>query len=102
MTSQLVGSRYRESSCARKAIWEVAPVAWLFQDNPRFFLQATLMASTVAGLFLAWLLQRLYGQSLFRENVAVWGDAVLATAAGELSDSEIRRVTEKLMNDFFG
>lgn len=39
---------------------------------------------------------------LFRENVAKWGDAVVVTVAGELSDQEMRGLTEKLMNDFFG
>jgi hypothetical protein len=38
-------------------IWAVAPVAWFFQDNLRFFLQSTIVASTIAGLFLTWLLR---------------------------------------------
>jgi hypothetical protein len=45
-------------------VWAVAPLAWFFQDNLRFFLQSTVVASTIAGLFLAWLFQRIHSQGL--------------------------------------
>jgi len=43
-------------------LWAVAPLAWLFQDNLRFFLQSSLVAAAIAGVFLAWSLQRLAGR----------------------------------------
>lgn len=39
-------------------LWAVAPLAWLFQDALRFFLQSAVAASAIAGVFLAWLLYR--------------------------------------------
>ena len=45
-------------------IWAVAPLAWFFQDNLRFFLQSSVVAATISGLFLAWVLQRLAGRRI--------------------------------------
>ena len=39
-------------------VWVLAPLAWFFQDRLRFFLQSTIAASVIAGIFCAWLLQR--------------------------------------------
>ncbi|MFC1660724.1 hypothetical protein ACFL3S_04540 [Gemmatimonadota bacterium] len=39
-------------------LWAVAPLAWLFQDGLRFFLQSSVAASAIAGMFVAWLLIR--------------------------------------------
>ena len=39
-------------------LWAVAPLAWLFQDSLRFFLQSAVAASTIAGVFIAWFLVR--------------------------------------------
>jgi hypothetical protein len=39
-------------------LWAAAPLAWLFQDALRFFLQSSVAASAIAGVFLAWLLIR--------------------------------------------
>jgi hypothetical protein len=35
-------------------LWAIAPLAWLFQDGLRFFLQSTVAASAIAGVFVAW------------------------------------------------
>jgi hypothetical protein len=43
-------------------LWAAAPLAWLFQDGLRFFLQSTVAASTIAGVFIAWLLVRFTGE----------------------------------------
>jgi len=43
-------------------LWAAAPLAWLFQDAQRFFLQSTLAASTIAGVFVAWFLARFTGE----------------------------------------
>lgn len=40
-------------------IWPLAPLAWLFQDGLRFFLQSTVAASAIAGVFVAQLLPRI-------------------------------------------
>ncbi len=40
-------------------VWAVAPLAWLYQDPLRFFLQSTIAASTIAGIFVTALLGRL-------------------------------------------
>ncbi len=40
-------------------LWVAAPVAWLFQDSLRFLLQATIAAATIAGVFVAMLMERL-------------------------------------------
>jgi hypothetical protein len=40
-------------------LWAVAPLPWLFQDGLRFFLQSTVVASVIAGVFLTWVLLRL-------------------------------------------
>jgi hypothetical protein len=39
-------------------LWAVAPLAWLFQDGLRFFLQSSVAASAIAGVFLAWVVTR--------------------------------------------
>jgi len=39
-------------------LWAGAPLPWLFQDALRFFLQSTVAASVVAGVFLTWVLLR--------------------------------------------
>lgn len=39
-------------------VWALAPLAWLFQDGLRFFLQSSVAASAIAGVFLAWFLDR--------------------------------------------
>lgn len=41
--------------------WAVAPLAWFFQDNLRFLLQSTVCGAAIAGVFVAFLLER-YGQ----------------------------------------
>ncbi len=43
-------------------LWAAAPLAWLFQDGLRFFLQSTVAASTIAGVFVAWFLVRFTGE----------------------------------------
>jgi hypothetical protein len=43
-------------------LWAVAPLAWLFQDSLRFFLQSAVAASTIAGVFIAWFLVRFTGE----------------------------------------
>ena len=45
-------------------LWAVAPLAWLFQDSLRFFLQSTVAASTIAGVFVAWVLARFTGEEV--------------------------------------
>jgi hypothetical protein len=42
-------------------VWLAAPLAWAFQDPLRLLLQSTIAASAVAGIFLAWILQRWRG-----------------------------------------
>ena len=43
-------------------LWAVAPLAWLFQDSLRFFLQSTVAASAIAGVFFAWFIARFTGE----------------------------------------
>jgi hypothetical protein len=43
-------------------LWAAAPLAWLFQDDLRFFLQSTVAASAIAGVFVAWFLTRFTGE----------------------------------------
>lgn len=43
-------------------LWVVAPLAWLFQDGLRFFLQSSVAASAIAGVFVAWCLDRFTGE----------------------------------------
>jgi len=43
-------------------LWAVAPLAWLFQDGLRFFLQSTVVASAIAGVFFAWFIARFTGE----------------------------------------
>lgn len=43
-------------------LWAVAPLAWLFQDALRFFLQSSVAASAIAGVFVAWLMSRFTGE----------------------------------------
>lgn len=45
-------------------LWAVAPLAWLFQDSLRFFLQSAVVASVIAGVFYAWLISRFTGEEL--------------------------------------
>jgi len=52
-------------------IWAAAPMAWLFQDRLRFFLQSTIVAAVIAGGFVAYVLQRWHARRVH---------AVLATA----------------------
>jgi hypothetical protein len=40
-------------------VWAVAPLAWLYQDSLRFFLQSTIAASAIAGIFVTDVLGRL-------------------------------------------
>jgi len=39
-------------------LWPVAPLAWLFQDGLRFFLQSTIAGAAIGGLFASWLIHR--------------------------------------------
>ena len=43
-------------------LWAVAPLAWLFQDGLRFFLQSTVPASAISGVFFAWFIARFTGE----------------------------------------
>ncbi len=43
-------------------LWAAAPLPWLFQDGLRFFLQSTVVASTIAGVFFAWFITRFTGE----------------------------------------
>jgi len=43
-------------------LWAAAPLAWLFQDSLRFFLQSTVAASAIAGVFFAWFIARFTGE----------------------------------------
>ena len=43
-------------------LWAAAPLAWLFQDGLRFFLQSTVAASAIAGVFFAWFISRFTGE----------------------------------------
>jgi hypothetical protein len=45
-------------------LWAIAPLAWLFQDGLRFFLQSTVAASAIAGVFVAWFLDRFTGEEV--------------------------------------
>ena len=58
-------------------IWPLAPPAWLFQDDLRFFLQSTIAASAIAGVFLAQLLPRIGHRAV--RAVAVAALVLLAT-----------------------
>lgn len=57
-------------------LWAVAPLAWLFQDSLRFFLQSSVAASTIAGVFVAWALVRFTG-----EEAQHWLTGVLVLVA---------------------
>ena len=57
-------------------IWVLAPLAWFFQDRLRFFLQSTVAASVVAGIFCAWVLQRWP-----HRRWSAWASAVLLAVA---------------------
>ena len=59
-------------------LWAVAPVAWLFQDPLRFLLQSTVAASAVAGVVVAWLLERWQGRAALHARLAA-GLVLLAT-----------------------
>jgi len=43
-------------------LWAAAPLPWLFQDGLRFFLQSTVVASTIAGVFFTWFITRFTGE----------------------------------------
>jgi hypothetical protein len=43
-------------------VWMAAPIAWLFQDSLRFFLQSTVAAAAIAGVFVATMLARFSGR----------------------------------------
>jgi hypothetical protein len=45
-------------------VWAAAPVAWLFQDALRFFLQSTVVGAAIGGVFFAWLIHRYAGRRL--------------------------------------
>lgn len=58
-------------------LWAIAPLAWLFQDGLRFFLQSSVAASAIAGVFLAWVLTR-FSSRWVRASL-VCGMVLLAT-----------------------
>jgi hypothetical protein len=58
-------------------LWLAAPLAWLFQDSLRFFLQSTIAAATIAGVFAAAMMGRLGRRWL--HSVAATGLVALAT-----------------------
>ncbi|MCW5979089.1 MAG: hypothetical protein KIT09_13495 [Bryobacteraceae bacterium] len=45
-------------------VWAAAPLAWLFQDSLRFFLQSTIAAAVIAGVFVAAQLERFANRRL--------------------------------------
>jgi hypothetical protein len=58
-------------------LWTVAPLPWLFQDGLRFFLQSTVAASVIAGVFITWALLRL--DSVRARHALAGGLVLLAT-----------------------
>ena len=45
-------------------VWALAPLPWLFQDDLRFFLQSTVAASAIAGIFFTWVITRFTGEEV--------------------------------------
>lgn len=45
-------------------VWAAAPLAWLFQDSLRFFLQSTIVAAAIGGAFAAVMLERFAGRRM--------------------------------------
>jgi hypothetical protein len=54
----LIWLLWRRDKALFLLVWAAAPLAWLFQDGLRFFLQSAVAASAIAGIFLAWFLDR--------------------------------------------
>jgi hypothetical protein len=45
-------------------VWAAAPLAWLFQDALRFFLQSAVAAAAIGAVFVAWLVGSYAGRRL--------------------------------------
>ena len=58
-------------------IWPVSGLAWLFQDGLRFFLQSTIAAAVIGGMFAWWMMER-FTRAKTRATVAA-GLVALAT-----------------------
>jgi hypothetical protein len=60
----LVATRMNRQKGLFLVLWALAPLPWLFQDDLRFFLQSTVAASAIAGVFFTWLITRFTGEEV--------------------------------------